>query len=63
VSLDTVHDRATDDDEHGIRGAVYQRRAPDGLMCVLECLCGAIFVGDTWEEAGADLDHHLEGYA
>jgi hypothetical protein len=66
VSLDTVHDRATDDDEHGIRGAVYQRQASRSLigkptvLCVFECLCGITFEGDTWEEAGICFDHHLE---
>ena len=26
----------------------------------LDCSCGRSFSADTWEEAGADMDAHLE---
>jgi|GEM_PF-6510910 len=45
--------------DHGIESAVYQRTA-FGLQPRLECLCGETFLADSWEEAGADLDAHLE---
>lgn len=46
----------SDDDEHGITAAYY-----DALLkeSVLECPCGFQARGDTWEEAGAELDDHL----
>ena len=47
--------------EHGIDGAVYARHA-HGLVPVLFCLCG-FETGpgnDSWEEAGAELDEHME---
>jgi hypothetical protein len=45
--------------EHGIHSAVYERAAT-GLQPTLFCLCGFAAQGDTWEEAGAELDAHLD---
>lgn len=44
--------------EHGI-GAAYYSNLPTPTS-VLECLCGYQARGETWEEAGSDLDEHLE---
>ncbi len=30
-------------------------------LLVLECACGERCEGDTWEEAGAEMDAHLDG--
>lgn len=45
------------DEEHGIREGAYDN-ARGGT--VLWCLCGEACRGTNWEEAGAELDAHLE---
>ena len=52
-------------DEHGIDGGFYDNMAhlaKGRLTPRLMCLCGYTTSPscDTWEEAGADLDEHLE---
>lgn len=46
--------------EHGIGDAFYTWVGPDMLWPHLICLCGEKFNGMTWEEAGAELDSHIE---
>jgi len=45
--------------ECGVDGAAYQRGALR-LQPTLFCACGFVAQGDTWEEAGAGLDAHLD---
>ncbi len=49
---------AHNEDNCGIEGAVYQRVA-GGLETRLFCSCGFVAKGETWEEAGIELDGHL----
>lgn len=46
--------------EHGIKEARYAN-TPCGLKAVLECICGEECDGgtDSWLDAGAELDYHL----
>ena len=46
---------------HSIIGACYSLRPvyEKHLPC-LKCSCGHQYVGDTWSEAGAVYDDHLE---
>lgn len=46
------------EDKCGIDGAIYQRTAA-GLETRLFCSCGFVAKGETWEEAGVELDGHL----
>ena len=52
--------------EHGIDGGIYDNMAylakGNVLAPRLYCLCGYLTSpsADCWEEAGADLDEHLE---
>ena len=32
-----------------------------GRVCTIECSCGCIARGQSWEEAGAGMDDHMEG--
>lgn len=44
---------------HGINEAYY--RVEEGIMiATLQCLCGEICEGNTWQEAGWSLDGHLD---
>lgn len=47
------------DCEHGIDAAYYEH-TPTGLEPVLECLCRWLCRGLSWEEAGREMDKHLE---
>lgn len=51
-----MHDNT--EDKCGIECAVYQRTA-SGLETRLFCTCGFVAEGETWEEAGIELDGHL----
>lgn len=46
--------------QHGISDAYYSYAPPGRYQCFLVCLCGYGAQGDTWEEAGRDLDIHLK---
>ena len=52
----------SDEDEpvHGVEAACYSAVGPGLWDCHLYCPCGFVARGDTWEEAGAELDEHLE---
>ena len=44
---------------HGIKTAYYTW-ADTILSPILECICGLVFSGDNWGEAGEFFDNHLE---
>lgn len=49
-----------DGDEHGPESAVYDNvRIPGQQTPTIFCLCGHRCAGDTWADAGEDLDVHL----
>jgi hypothetical protein len=41
----------------GIAGGYYDNAR---RLVVLQCLCGEQCCGEDWEEAGAELDEHLD---
>ena len=44
--------------DHGVNSAGYRHDlAPK--ECTIECMCGALCAGVTWQAAGRDLDAHL----
>jgi len=47
-------------EEHGIAGAVYTLVQSGQYEPTLSCLCGESFQGYNWEDAGHQLDNHLE---
>jgi len=48
--------------EHGIAGASYRLDLFPN-ECTMECTCGEVCGGPTWQEAGTELDAHLVAYA
>jgi hypothetical protein len=47
-------------EEHGVAEAAYVLVQSGTYFPTLICLCGFFARGETWEEAGAELDEHLE---
>jgi hypothetical protein len=47
-----------DGEEHGPKLAAYKNTGVNHEPTFV-CLCGDVFVGDSWEEAGAEFDEHL----
>lgn len=45
--------------KHGIGGAYYVSNGEQYQPCI-ECCCGWSTEGESWEEAGRELDEHLE---
>jgi hypothetical protein len=46
--------------EHNVEGIYYRNRGLPELDRVIECSCGFVATGDTWEDAGREYDQHLE---
>jgi hypothetical protein len=52
--------RAEPEIEHGIDGGAYSHEGAGIFTHNLFCLCNFVAEGDSWENAGAILDEHLE---
>lgn len=56
VTIDALDES---EDDHGVAQSCYVRDA-GGLRATMFCMCGFVASGDSWEEAGAELDEHLD---
>jgi hypothetical protein len=51
-----------EEQEHGPEQAAYMLTGPGPYQPTIICMCGEACSADTWEDAGAEFDRHLEEF-